>query len=148
MTFFQFGDTLPPPFNIVPTPKMFFRIGQWLNRWSRESTTAKFNWYICCYVDDFNNKKSKFSESTEEDNEGYQTLMKLLIQRYLVAQESMAEEEPISFEDLDEMRFEIRQVKSNIMKGLSEIKSGLRHQQRKLTREKVVQSSDDSSNDV
>ncbi|CAH1786057.1 unnamed protein product [Owenia fusiformis] len=76
-SFLEEGGTLPPPFNLIPSPKSFSKFAKWLALKCLGREQAHCSLLKCCYIDDEN------ARSLESKRESYQLLMSKLIQRYL-----------------------------------------------------------------
>ena len=81
--FFADTGTLPPPFNLIPNPRVLYDVVRWVRvRAGRGSwdTRARCSAYRCCYV-------QRRSATPGHDDDAYQQLMSSLIQRYFLAAE-------------------------------------------------------------
>jgi len=91
MVFFADTGTLPPPFNLIPNPRMLYDAVVWLVyrvkalRGGVSDVQARCSTYRCCYLEQTNT-------SATHDEEQYQKLMSTLIQRYFLAIEEAKKE--------------------------------------------------------
>ena len=81
MIFFQHGSTLPPPFNMVPSPKMLVKNVMWLTGKINNRKTNKCTLGRCCY-DEIEDKLYA------EDDIAYELIMTRLVQRYLTSRQN------------------------------------------------------------
>lgn len=89
MSYFETGSTVPPPFNIIPTPKYFCRgVG-------------------CMKADQPNKNKER-----EVAVKRYRDVMKCIIRRYVTAEQKKTEEFSITEDDVSEIRQDINKFRS------------------------------------
>ena len=85
MSYFEDGDTLPPPFNILPPPKLLFRLcGLQKKKFERETSDRK---------------------RTHESK--YGAVMRALIWRYVVNSHSEHEMDPVTEDDVHELKSDL-----------------------------------------
>ncbi|XP_076479805.1 transient receptor potential-like [Bombus vancouverensis nearcticus] len=85
MSYFEDGDTLPPPFNILPPPKLLFRLcGLQKKKFERETSDRK---------------------RTQESK--YAAVMRALIWRYVVNSHSEHEMDPVTEDDVHELKSDL-----------------------------------------
>ena len=89
MSYFETGSTVPPPFNIIPTPKSLCRV----------SGCAKKS----------GNDKVKEREVAVKR---YRDVMKCIIRRYVTAEQKKTEEFSITEDDVSEIRQDINKFRS------------------------------------
>ena len=85
MMFFADTGTLPPPFNLIPNPRVLYDLARWVvyrvktarggGSWE---VRARWSAYRCCYVE-------RRNATSAVDENAYQQLMSTLIQRYFLA---------------------------------------------------------------
>ncbi|CAH1777258.1 unnamed protein product [Owenia fusiformis] len=101
MTYFESGGTLPPPFNLIPSPKSFFYLFLWIKTkcCGSDGKTAEFSPTRCCYLE------------TEEDTtdkavatQRHKSLMVQLVLRYFNKKEQEKVKEAVTPDDLDSLR--------------------------------------------
>jgi len=82
MMFFADTGTLPPPFNLIPNPRVLYDLARWVvhkvRRGVRGDVEARCSAYRCCYL-----QRRRATPAHDED--AYQLLMSTLIQRYFLA---------------------------------------------------------------
>ena len=89
MSYFETGSTVPPPFNIIPTPKFFCKgIG-------------------CIKADPSSNKKKEREVAVKR----YRDVMKCIIRRYVTAEQKKTEEFSITEDDVSEIRQDINKFR-------------------------------------
>ncbi|XP_071043671.1 transient receptor potential-gamma protein [Parasteatoda tepidariorum] len=106
MSYFEDGSTVPPPFNVFPTPKFFGR-------------------FLACKKKPASHS-IKFKEGLERDAV-YRTVMKCLIRRYVTTQQRKAEETGVTEDDVNEVKQAVTSfrselfsiLKTNGMKGVN-----------------------------
>ncbi|XP_047348206.1 transient-receptor-potential-like protein isoform X2 [Vespa velutina] len=86
MSYFEEGGTLPPPFNIFPPPKLFLKFCG--------LSKKKSNVH-----DDITNRRSQ--------NQKYGIVMRALVWRYVVNSHSVHETEPVTEDDVHELKSDI-----------------------------------------
>ncbi|XP_036147201.1 transient receptor potential protein isoform X2 [Monomorium pharaonis] len=95
MSYFEDGDTVPPPFNMIPTTKTFqklFKCG------SNDRSTRSFI------------KKSREKALARHD-----TIMRLLIRRYVTAEQTKRDEFGITEDDVREIRQDISSFRYDLI---------------------------------
>ncbi|KAG5869514.1 hypothetical protein JTB14_035111 [Gonioctena quinquepunctata] len=102
--YFEDGDTLPPPFNILPSPKIIFgKLGC-----GKEKTRTK----------------SFKVKSREKARDKHETVMKLLVRRYVTAEQRKRDEYGITEDDVMEIRQDISSLRYELIDILR--KNGMR----------------------
>ncbi|XP_066257268.1 transient receptor potential protein-like [Euwallacea similis] len=95
VSYFDDGDALPPPFNMVPTPKALKRrLGCGKSRLGTES---------------FKNKSREISRQKHE------TIMKLLVRRYVTAEQRKRDDYHITEDDVMEIRQDISTLRYELI---------------------------------
>merc|ERR1719507_1423993 len=97
ISYFEEGGTVPPPFNIIPTPKSifysirwgFFRLCGSSALWKKEHVKTK-----------------KVREEQERDQR-YQAIMRNLVRRYVTQEQRKAENEGVTEDDVNEIKNDI-----------------------------------------
>ncbi|XP_045778179.1 transient receptor potential protein isoform X2 [Maniola jurtina] len=99
MSYFEDGDTVPPPFNIVPTPK-------------------QINGIIARV---FNNKSrgSIINKSREKARTNHEAVMRILVRRYVTAEQRARDEVGVSEDDVMEIRQDISTLRFELIDILS-----------------------------
>ena len=91
MSYFETGSTVPPPFNIIPTPKSL------------------------CRGSGCNKKSGKNQDKVKEREvavKRYRDVMKCIIRRYVTAEQKKTEEFSITEDDVSEIRQDINKFRS------------------------------------
>ncbi|XP_013773346.1 transient-receptor-potential-like protein isoform X1 [Limulus polyphemus] len=101
LNFFEEGNTLPPPFNIIPSLKHVMRLfGKHQPR--RDMSIRK-------------------KETKERERESrYQSVMKNLVWRYVTAQQRNAENQSVTEDDINELRQDVSSFRFQLMGSLRE----------------------------
>lgn len=97
ISYFKEGGTVPPPFNIIPTPKSVYYLLKWL--------------YVKLFGCWHNSEKphlktKKVKEATEWDLK-YQSICRNLVRRYVTHQQRKAENEGVTEDDVNEIKNDI-----------------------------------------
>nr|XP_021196624.2 transient receptor potential protein [Helicoverpa armigera] len=95
MSYFEDGDTVPPPFNIIPTPKHFMC---WIKR---------------C----FNNRDrgSIINKSREKARQEHEAVMRVLVRRYVTAEQRARDETGVTEDDVMEIRQDISTLRYELI---------------------------------
>ncbi|XP_013171664.1 PREDICTED: transient receptor potential protein [Papilio xuthus] len=95
MSYFEDGDTVPPPFNIVPTPKHF---KGWIER-------------LCSKRD----RGSIINKSREKAREGHEAVMRVLVRRYVTAEQRARDDVGVTEDDVMEIRQDISTLRFELI---------------------------------
>ena len=95
ISYFDDGATVPPPFNIVPTPKSIMRICGCNKKTKRE--------------EEIQNKKDK--QHRDLATKRYNDVMKCIIRRYITAEQKKTEDFNITEDDVSEIRQDINKFR-------------------------------------
>ncbi|XP_043464170.1 transient receptor potential protein [Leptopilina heterotoma] len=95
MSYFEDGDTVPPPFNMVPTTKTF-------NKIIKCGNTGRPT-------------KSIIKKSREKAKERHDVVMKLLIRRYVTAEQTKRDDFGITEDDVIEIRQDISTLRYELI---------------------------------
>ncbi|XP_076224340.1 transient receptor potential cation channel gamma isoform X3 [Nomia melanderi] len=99
ISYFEEGGTVPPPFNIIPTPKSVWYIGQWMYRkLCGHSRAAK--------KEHMRTIRRKAKQASERDFR-YQSIMRNLVRRYVTVEQRKAESEGVTEDDVNEIKQDI-----------------------------------------
>merc|ERR550519_2114789 len=99
ISYFEKGGTVPPPFNIIPTPKSLYYICRWV-------------YTRCCgqsakiLKEHLQSVKRKVTQASERDLK-YQTIMRNLVRRYVTQEQRKAENEGVTEDDVNEIKNDI-----------------------------------------
>ncbi|XP_049937649.1 transient-receptor-potential-like protein [Schistocerca serialis cubense] len=98
MSYFEESATLPPPFNILPTPKLIFKLIGLRKK------------------DKLRRMSSKRKERKEKERDyRYTAVMRSLVWRYVSAMHRHAEENPVTEDDINEVKGEISAMKCQML---------------------------------
>ncbi|XP_066999438.2 transient-receptor-potential-like protein [Anabrus simplex] len=101
MSYFEESATLPPPFNIFPTPKHLFKLFGLRKR------------------DKLRRMSSKRKERQEKERDyRYTAVMRSLVWRYVSAIHRAADENPVTEDDINEVKGEISAMKCEMLEVL------------------------------
>ncbi|KAI8440838.1 hypothetical protein MSG28_009149 [Choristoneura fumiferana] len=95
MSYFEDGDTVPPPFNIIPTPKQF--VG-WIKH--------------CC---ENKNMGSIINKSREKARQQHEAVMRVLVRRYVTAEQRARDEVGVTEDDVMEIRQDISTLRYELI---------------------------------
>ena len=95
ISYFDNGATVPPPFNIIPTPKSIMRICGCHKKTKKE--------------EEENKKKDK--QHREISTKRYNDVMKCIIRRYITAEQKKTEDFNITEDDVSEIRQDINKFR-------------------------------------
>ncbi|XP_063366128.1 transient receptor potential protein [Cydia amplana] len=95
MSYFEDGDTVPPPFNIIPTPKHF---SGWIKN--------------CC---DNKNMGSIINKSREKARQQHESVMRVLVRRYVTAEQRARDETGVTEDDVMEIRQDISTLRYELI---------------------------------
>nr|WMY99273.1 transient receptor potential C (TRPgamma) [Bemisia tabaci] len=97
ISYFEEGGTVPPPFNIIPTPKSLFYFIMWLQkRIYGHTRTAKKE----------HMRTIRVKQASERDIR-YQSIMRNLVRRYVTVEQRKAENEGVTEDDVNEIKQDI-----------------------------------------
>ena len=102
ISYFDNGATVPPPFNIFPTPKTFMRLCGCNKKTKRE--------------EEIENKKDK--QHREISTKRYNDVMKCIIRRYITAEQKKTEDFNITEDDVSEIRQDINKFRYEMIEIL------------------------------
>ena len=93
ISYFEPGDTVPSPFNLIPSPKSLMRL-------------------LCC-------RKTQKKEVTDQENDEaimrYKNVMKHIIRRYITSEQRKSEDFSITEDDIQEVRQDINSFKYELL---------------------------------
>ncbi|XP_049878328.1 transient receptor potential protein [Pectinophora gossypiella] len=95
MSYFEDGDTVPPPFNIIPTPK---HVVGWIKH--------------CFSKRDRGSIINKSREKARQDHEG---VMRVLVRRYVTAEQRARDEVGVTEDDVMEIRQDISTLRYELI---------------------------------
>uniref|UniRef100_A0A1B6EER2 Transient receptor ion channel domain-containing protein n=1 Tax=Clastoptera arizonana TaxID=38151 RepID=A0A1B6EER2_9HEMI len=98
MSYFEETATLPPPFNIIPTPKIIFKLLGIRKK------------------DKLRRMSSKRKERQERERDyRYTAVMRALVWRYVSAMHRQADDSPVTDDDINEVKAEVSAMKYEIL---------------------------------
>ncbi|NP_001301012.1 transient receptor potential-gamma protein-like [Limulus polyphemus] len=110
MSYFEDGATVPPPFNIIPTPKSFYYLLRWVVRkfcgYSRSEKKENIKTY------------RKQAKKASERNLRYQTIMRNLVRRYITKEQRRADHQGVTEDDVNEIKQDISSFRYELMEIL------------------------------
>ncbi|KAG7198402.1 hypothetical protein KM043_005792 [Ampulex compressa] len=110
ISYFEEGGTVPPPFNIIPTPKSAWYMGQWLYRkLCGHSRAAK--------KEHMRTIRRKVKQASERDFR-YQSIMRNLVRRYVTVEQRKAESEGVTEDDVNEIKQDISAFRCELIEIL------------------------------
>ncbi|XP_020288795.1 transient receptor potential-gamma protein isoform X2 [Pseudomyrmex gracilis] len=110
ISYFEEGGTVPPPFNIIPTPKSAWYVGQWLYRkLCGHSRAAK--------KEHMRTIRRKVKQASERDFR-YQSIMRNLVRRYVTVEQRKAEGEGVTEDDVNEIKQDISAFRCELIEIL------------------------------
>ncbi|KAK9496929.1 hypothetical protein O3M35_012878 [Rhynocoris fuscipes] len=112
ISYFEEGGTVPPPFNVLPSPKSVWYFLMWLHRrFCGQSRAAK--------KEHMRTIKRKAKQASERDFR-YQTIMRNLVRRYVTVEQRKAENEGVTEDDVNEIKQDISAFRCELIEILKE----------------------------
>merc|ERR1719210_1809889 len=99
ISYFEDGGTVPPPFNIIPTPKSVYYLFRWVNNRCFGQSAKMIKEHI-------KSVKRKVTQASERDKK-YQEIMRNLVRRYVTQEQRKAENEGVTEDDVNEIKNDI-----------------------------------------
>ncbi|XP_024939576.1 transient receptor potential-gamma protein isoform X3 [Cephus cinctus] len=110
ISYFEEGGTVPPPFNIIPTPKSAWYVGQWVYRkLCGHSRAAK--------KEHMRTIRRKVKQASERDFR-YQSIMRNLVRRYVTVEQRKTEGEGVTEDDVNEIKQDISAFRCELIEIL------------------------------
>ncbi|CAG7729286.1 unnamed protein product [Allacma fusca] len=110
ISYFEEGATVPPPFNIIPTPKTFYYMLQWFFRkFCRYSVAAK--------REHIKTVRRKHQQQSERDFR-YQNIMRNLVRRYVTTEQRQADNQGVTEDDVNEIKQDISAFRCELLEVL------------------------------
>ncbi|XP_026829989.1 transient receptor potential-gamma protein isoform X1 [Ooceraea biroi] len=110
ISYFEEGGTVPPPFNIIPTPKSAWYVAQWVYRkLCGHSRAAK--------KEHMRTIRRKVKQASERDFR-YQSIMRNLVRRYVTVEQRKAEGEGVTEDDVNEIKQDISAFRCELIEIL------------------------------
>ncbi|XP_035231607.1 transient-receptor-potential-like protein, partial [Stegodyphus dumicola] len=99
MSYFEDGATVPPPLNIIPTPKSAYYLLRWFFRkFSLNSRNAR--------KEHLKTIRRREKQACERDFQ-YQTIMRNLVRRYVTEEQRKADNQGVTEDDVNEIKQDI-----------------------------------------
>lgn len=110
MSNFEDGGTVPPPFNVIPTPKTVSYFLRWCCRkLCGNSRSAK--------KEHLKTIRKKARQASERDMK-YQTIMRNLVRRYITSEQRRADNQGVTEDDVNEIKQEISSFRYELLEVL------------------------------
>ncbi|CAN7998538.1 unnamed protein product [Ixodes hexagonus] len=110
MSYFEDGGTVPPPFNVIPTPKTLGYFLRWCYRKiCGNSRSAK--------KEHLKTIRKKARQASERDMK-YQTIMRNLVRRYITSEQRKADNQGVTEDDVNEIKQEISSFRYELLEVL------------------------------
>ncbi|XP_040069300.3 transient receptor potential-gamma protein [Ixodes scapularis] len=110
MSYFEDGGTVPPPFNVIPTPKTLGYFLRWCYRkLCGNSRSAK--------KEHLKTIRKKARQASERDLK-YQTIMRNLVRRYITSEQRKADNQGVTEDDVNEIKQEISSFRYELLEVL------------------------------
>lgn len=120
MSYFEDSSTLPPPFNILPSVKWLIRVfrksSKEIDR-KRSKVITKNICGFCWQLLDLNLPSFNFPQKRHEKEaeNGYENIMRSLVWRYVSAQHRKFEDNPVTEDDINEVKSEISTMRYEML---------------------------------
>ncbi|XP_014281513.1 transient receptor potential-gamma protein isoform X5 [Halyomorpha halys] len=112
ISYFEEGGTVPPPFNVLPSPKSVWYFLMWLHRrLCGQSRAAK--------KEHMRTIKRKAKQASERDFR-YQSIMRNLVRRYVTVEQRKAENEGVTEDDVNEIKQDISAFRCELIEILKQ----------------------------
>ncbi|XP_022708485.1 transient receptor potential-gamma protein-like [Varroa jacobsoni] len=110
MSYFEDGGTVPPPFNIIPTPKSIGYLCSWFwRKFCGHSRSAK--------KEHLKTIRRKARQASERDLK-YQSIMRNLVRRYVTSEQRRADNQGVTEDDVNEIKQEISSFRYELLEVL------------------------------
>ncbi|XP_046395034.1 transient receptor potential-gamma protein-like [Ischnura elegans] len=110
ISYFEEGGTVPPPFNVIPTPKSAWHFARWLHRrLCGHSRSAK--------KEHMRTIRRKVKQASERDFR-YQSIMRNLVRRYVTVEQRKAESQGVTEDDVNEIKQDISAFRCELIEIL------------------------------
>ncbi|CAG0922613.1 unnamed protein product [Notodromas monacha] len=110
ISYFEEGGTVPPPFNVVPTPKSIYYLLKWvLNRLCGKTSAGKKQY--------LQTVRRKAKHASDRDTR-YQGIMKNLVRRYVTQQQCKADKQGVTEDDVNEIKQDISSFRFELIEIL------------------------------
>ncbi|XP_046673620.1 transient receptor potential-gamma protein [Homalodisca vitripennis] len=110
ISYFEEGGTVPPPFNVIPTPKSLWYFLMWIQRKiCGHSRAAK--------KEHMRTIRRKVKQASERDFR-YQSIMRNLVRRYVTVEQRKGENEGVTEDDVNEIKQDISAFRCELIEIL------------------------------
>ncbi|CAL8134700.1 unnamed protein product [Orchesella dallaii] len=110
ISYFEEGATVPPPFNIIPTPKTCFYIIRWIFK-----KLCKFS--VAAKREHIKTIRRKAQQMSERDFR-YQNIMRNLVRRYVTTEQRQADNQGVTEDDVNEIKQDISAFRCELLEVL------------------------------
>ncbi|XP_047192182.1 short transient receptor potential channel 5a isoform X2 [Scophthalmus maximus] len=145
MSYFDEGGTLPPPFNIVPSPKSIWYLLMWLhNKLCRRGPAPGEESHKCGNLREFTERHA----DSLIQNQHYQEVIRSLVKRYVAAMiRSAKTDEGLTEENFKELKQDISSFRYEVLDLLGNRRPPRRHysSSSEATRDEGAMASEDDS---
>ncbi|XP_064074481.1 transient-receptor-potential-like protein isoform X2 [Vanessa tameamea] len=93
MSYFEESSTLPPPFNIFPTPKIIMKL----------------------FGKNKKDESKKLEEQKEKDDVRYTAVMRALVWRYVSAMHRRMDDDPVTEDDINELKGDVSALRYELL---------------------------------
>ncbi|KAL1122557.1 hypothetical protein AAG570_002887, partial [Ranatra chinensis] len=112
ISYFEEGGTVPPPFNVFPSPKSVWYFLRWIHRRAcGHSRAAK--------KEHMRTIKRKVKQASERDFR-YQSIMRNLVRRYVTVEQRKNENEGVTEDDVNEIKQDISAFRCELIEILKQ----------------------------
>ncbi|CAG0891972.1 unnamed protein product [Cyprideis torosa] len=110
ISYFEEGGTVPPPFNIIPTPKSAYYLFRWMFKFLCGKTRAAKKQHMMTI-------RRQVRHASERDVR-YQGIMRNLVRRYVTQQQYRADNQGVTEDDVNEIKQDISSFRCELIEVL------------------------------
>ncbi|GAB6020472.1 hypothetical protein CHUAL_003162 [Chamberlinius hualienensis] len=114
ISYFEEGATVPPPFNVIPTPKSIYYLFRWFYRRIYGRSRAAKKEHL---------KTIRKARQASERDYRYQSIMRNLVRRYVTVEQRKADNQGVTEDDVNEIKQDISSFRYELIEILK--KSGM-----------------------
>ncbi|XP_023238125.1 transient receptor potential-gamma protein-like [Centruroides sculpturatus] len=111
MSYFEDGGTVPPPLNIIPTPKSLYYLTRSLIKHFRGNSKNARKEHLKTI-------RRKARQASERDHK-YQVIMRNLVRRYITEEQRKADNQGVTEDDVNEIKQDISSFRYELIEILS-----------------------------
>ncbi|XP_067134766.1 LOW QUALITY PROTEIN: transient receptor potential-gamma protein-like [Centruroides vittatus] len=111
MSYFEDGGTVPPPLNIIPTPKSLYYLTRSLIKHFRGNSKNARKEHLKTI-------RRKARQASERDH-NYQVIMRNLVRRYITEEQRKADNQGVTEDDVNEIKQDISSFRYELIEILS-----------------------------